>query len=87
MHVILVYDIGEARVSRVCNYLRTYLTRIQNSVFEGEITEARFARLKSGLAKIIEPEHDSVLFWVLREARWADRQVMGVERFPITNFV
>ncbi len=87
MHVILVYDVGEDRVGRVCNYLRTYLTRIQNSVFEGDITEARFARLKAGLLKIIVEEKDSVLFWVLREARFADRQVMGVERFPITNFL
>lgn len=87
MHVIIVYDIGEDRVSRVCNYLRTFLTRIQNSVFEGDITEARFARLKAGLEKIIETEHDSVLFWVLRDARFADRQVMGVERFPISNMI
>ena len=87
MHVIIVYDVGVERVGRVCNYLRTYLTRIQNSVFEGDITEARFARLKVGLEKILETDHDSVLFWVLRDARWADRQVMGVERFPISNII
>ncbi len=87
MHVIIVYDVGVERVGRVCNYLRTYLTRIQNSVFEGDITEARFARLKVGLGKIIETDHDSVLIWVLRDARWADRQVMGVERFPISNIL
>ncbi len=87
MHVILVYDVGEERVGRVCNYLRTYLTRIQNSVFEGDITEARFARLEAGLEKIVEREKDSVIFWVLRDAKWADRQVMGLERFPITNIL
>jgi CRISPR-associated protein Cas2 len=87
MHVIIVYDVGVDRVGRVCNFLRTYLTRIQNSVFEGDITEARLARLKAGLEKIIETEHDSILIWVLRDARWADRQVMGVERFPISNII
>lgn len=87
MHVIVVYDVGVDRVGRVCNYLRTYLTRIQNSVFEGDITEARLARMKAGLEKIIETEHDSVLLWVMRDARWADRQVMGVERFPISNMI
>ena len=87
MHVIIVYDVGVDRVGKVCNYLRTYLTRIQNSVFEGDITEARFARLKAGLEKIIESDHDSVLMWVLRDARFADRQIMGVERFPISNIL
>lgn len=87
MHVILVYDVGVERVSRVCNYLRTYLTRIQNSVFEGDITEARLARLKTGLLKILDTDSDSVIVWVLRDAKGADRQTMGVERFPITNML
>lgn len=87
MHVILVYDVGEARVNKVCKYLRTYLPRVQNSVFEGETTEAKLARMKAGLSKIIEPAEDSVLLWVLRDARWANRQVLGKEKLPVSNIV
>ena len=87
MHVILVYDVGEERVGKVCKYLRRYLPRIQNSVFEGELTEAKLATMKAGLSKIIVAERDSVLLWVLREARWAERQVLGTEKLPVTNFL
>lgn len=86
MHIILVYDVGEKRVGKVCKYLRRYLPRIQNSVFEGELTESKLATMKAGLSKIIEPGQDSVLLWVLREARWAERQILGSEKLPVTNF-
>lgn len=85
MYVILVYDVGEARVHKVCKYLRTYLPRVQNSVFEGETTEAKLAKMKAGLTKIIEPGEDAVLLWVLRDAKWADRQVLGTEKLPVSN--
>lgn len=46
MYTIVVYDVGEKRVAKVCKYLRTVLQWMQNSVFEGELTEgcAQFAR-------------------------------------------
>ena len=87
LYVIVVYDVGEARVNRVCKYLRTYLPRVQNSVFEGELSASRLERMKTGLKKILEADHDAVLLWVLRDSRWADRQVLGRERFPISNFL
>lgn len=87
MHVILVYDVGEDRVSRICNYLRRYLPRVQNSVFEGEITEAKLEEVKAGLKKRLDTDRDAVLIWVLRDARWADRQVVGTEKLPVSNIL
>jgi len=52
MYLILVYDVGVERVNKVLKICRKYLTWIQNSVFEGEITEANFIRLKHELSKI-----------------------------------
>ncbi len=86
MYVILVYDVGEDRVGRVCKYLRRYLPRVQNSVFEGELTEAKLAAMKAGLRKHLDEQVDSVLLWVMRDARWTDRQTMGLEKLPVTNF-
>lgn len=63
MYVIMVYDIGEERVAKVLKISRKYLTWVQNSVFEGEITKANLIRLKSQLAKIINPERDSIIFY------------------------
>ncbi|MBI1923322.1 CRISPR-associated endonuclease Cas2 [Candidatus Poribacteria bacterium] len=49
MYIILVYDIEEQRVAKVCKYLRQHLTWVQNSVFEGELTRAQLAKVKRGV--------------------------------------
>ena len=46
MYIIIVYDVGEKRVAKVCQFLRQYLNWIQNSVFEGELTKAEFYIIK-----------------------------------------
>ena len=45
MYVILVYDIGEKRVGKMLKLCRRYLSWIQNSVFEGEISEVKLKAL------------------------------------------
>ena len=45
MYVILVYDIGEKRVGKILKLCRKYLNWIQNSVFEGEITDVKLKEL------------------------------------------
>lgn len=87
MYIILVYDVGEERVGKVCKYLRRYLPRVQNSVFEGELPESKFEAMKSGLGKILHPDRDSALLWVLRDPKWAERQIIGHEKLPVSNFL
>ncbi len=87
MYLIVVYDVGEERVGKVCRYLKRYLPRVQNSVFEGELSEAKLAAMKAGLYKCLDPREDSVLLWVMRDARWVDRQIMGNEKLPVSNFL
>jgi len=87
MYIILAYDIEEERVGKVCKYVRRYLPRVQNSVFEGDLSEARLEIMKAGLLKIIDDTKDSVLIWVLRDARWVDRQVVGFEKLPVSQFL
>jgi hypothetical protein len=45
MYVILVYDFGEKRVGKMLKLCRKYLNWIQNSVFEGEISEVKLKEL------------------------------------------
>ena len=87
MYMIVVYDVGEDRVGGVCRFLKRYLPRVQNSVFEGDLSESKFAAMKSGLSKRLDLQVDSVLIWVLRDARWADRQVIGNEKLPVSQFL
>ena len=45
MYVILVYDFGEKRVAKMLKLCRRYLNWVQNSVFEGEISDVRLKEL------------------------------------------
>ena len=87
MYVIIVYDIDTKRVAKVCKYLRQHLNWVQNSVFEGELTKAQLARVKAGLLGIIDDDEDSVLIYQMRHEKWMDRQVIGVEKNPVTNLL
>lgn len=85
MYVILVYDIKEERVVKVLKICRQYLHRIQNSVFEGEITDASFKELKMKLKNIINEDLDSILVFKMRTNNVFKREVIGIEEFPIEN--
>ena len=86
MYLILVYDIAEKRVGKICKFMKRYLPRVQNSVFEGDLPESKLAAMKAGLANIIEPAEDSILIWVMRDSHWVDRQRMGTEKLPVSQF-
>lgn len=80
MYVVMVYDAEEKRVSKVLKIGRKYLTWVQNSVLEGELTESQFERLKSELRRCINEEKDSVIFYLLRTTRYSERQIMGLQK-------
>lgn len=80
MYVILVYDIKEERVQKVLKTCRKYLYWVQNSVFEGEITEGKLARLKHELGKIMNPEEDSVIIYTFLSERYSRREILGLNK-------
>ena len=47
MYVILIYDVAEKRVSKMLKLCRQYLCWIQNSVFEGELSEVKLRELQN----------------------------------------
>ena len=55
MYVIVVYDVGEKRVGKMLKLCRQYLCWIQNSVFEGELSEVKLKELNLKMKGIIEP--------------------------------
>ncbi len=80
MFVILVYDVGERRVTKVLKRCRKYLHWVQNSVLEGELTEAQLEKLKIELGHIIRPEEDSVIIYRWRSVRYTEREIMGLQK-------
>lgn len=80
MRVILVYDVNEKRVSKVLKTCRKYLYWVQNSVFEGEISEAKLEKLKTELKRIINRDEDSIIIYTFRSEWYSKREVIGIQK-------
>lgn len=87
MYVILVYDIGERRVGKMLKLCRRYLNWIQNSVFEGEITEVKLKELLVNAKKFMKMEEDSIILFKSRDERWLEKEIVGLEKNDLDTFL
>ncbi len=87
MYVFLVYDVGEKRVARALKICRVYLTWVQNSVFEGELSEAKLKELMLRLKKLIKIKEDSVLVYKLRNESVFKKETLGLEKNSTDAFL
>ncbi len=82
MFILMVYDVEVKRVTKVLKIGRKYLNHIQNSVLEGELTPAQYKKLKHEVGETINPERDSVRFYVLRTTQYLTVEKLGVPSRP-----
>ena len=87
MYVILVYDMGQKRVGKMLKLCRKYLNWIQNSVFEGEITEVKLLELKHRAEAIMDNESDSIIIFRTRQEKWLEKEIVGKEKQTLDNFL
>jgi CRISPR-associated protein Cas2 len=93
MYVILVYDIctenenGKRRLPKVMKKCREFLHHTQKSVFEGEITEAKFMKLKLDLRRIINENEDYVVFFKFPNKNNMERENIGIDYDPTNNIL
>lgn len=87
MYVIAVYDIGEKRVGKMLKLCRRYLNWIQNSVFEGELSEVQIKKLKYEAKEIMTDPMDSFIIFTSRDQKWLDKEIIGRERNSLDNFL
>ena len=80
MYVVIVYDVEQSRVAKVCQYLRRWLHWVQNSAFEGELTESQLERIKADLRDLVDLDHDSVYIYRLPDRNLVQREVIGQEK-------
>lgn len=85
--MILVYDFGEKRVNKMLKLCRKYLNWIQNSVFEGEISEVRLKELLMSCDKFMDKGEDSVIVFSGPSQISLNKQIIGKERSSIDNFL
>ncbi len=87
MYVILVYDVNEKRVAKMLKLCRRYLNWIQNSVFEGAITEVKLKELIHEARQIMNETEDSIIIFSSRNERWLEKQIIGLEKMSTDNFL
>lgn len=91
MYIVLVYDVSQAenvarRWSRIFKICKKYLTHIQNSVFEGELSKGQLAQLQKELKEYIDKELDSVIIFKSRQEKWLDKEFWG-RKDDLTSFI
>jgi CRISPR-associated protein Cas2 len=86
MYIILVYDINQKRVGKMLKLCRRYLNWIQNSVFEGELTDVKLKELK-GRAQGIMKDDDSLIIFTNKDKKWLNKEVIGKEKNELDNII
>jgi CRISPR-associated protein Cas2 len=72
--VIITYDVntednaGRKRLRQVAKQCVNYGQRVQNSVFECQLDAAKLREVEAKLCKIIDPNKDSLRFYMLGNA-------------------
>ena len=80
MYAILVYDVNQKRVGKMLKLCRRYLHWIQNSVFEGEITEVKMKELTHEMKEIMNERVHSVIIFTSRDEQWLKKRIIGIEK-------
>ena len=93
MYVIAVYDIstvdakGQRRLNKMMKLMRKYLHHTQKSVFEGELSEAKFFSLKKSAVGIIDNNFDYVIFFRIDNKNNIIRESIGIDFNPTENLI
>ena len=76
MYVVMVYDLEADRTQKALKLGRRYLTHVQNSVLEGEISEGDLATLKNEINDLLKPG-ESTIIYELSSDTFLNRTVYG----------
>lgn len=80
MFVIITYDVGEKRVNKTRKIIKKYLIWTQNSVFEGEITEAKLLKCLAEVNKVLKKEDDSLYVYRVQNPKNIAKDIIGKEK-------
>ncbi|RKS74149.1 CRISPR-associated Cas2 family protein [Haloarcula quadrata] len=62
MYVVMVYDLEADRTQKALKIGRRYLTHVQNSVLEGEISEGDLSKLKNEIDDLLKPSESTIIY-------------------------
>lgn len=77
----------QKRVGKMLKLCRRYLNWIQNSVFEGELTDVKLKELLNEAKLIMKEETDSLIVFKSRQEKWLDKMIVGKEKNKLDNII
>jgi len=86
MYLIIVYDTEKDNCAKLHKLLKKHLFWNQNSVFEGNVTTAQFAKIKQ-LLNQIRAADSHITFFSVDNEKWLHREVMGDAKGITSNIV
>ena len=90
--VLISYDVstvsaaGKTRLRKVAKECQNHAQRVQNSVFEGEISVVQLTKMKQELEPYINSRLDSVVIFKSRQQKWLDKELWG-KQDDLTDFI
>lgn len=92
MYVILVYDITNNEESpriqrKIFKTCKKYLSHIQKSVFEGNLSKTKLIELEYELKKYIRKDLDSVIVFSSRDEKWLDKKIWGKNEVDLGTII
>jgi len=79
LFVVAVYDVAQEKNRKVLKFLRARMHWVQNSVFEGELTEGELREIKDYLEEVTDIG-DSVIIYQMGNQKYIEREVIGEEK-------
>lgn len=87
MNIILIYDVTENKCNKLKKICNKYLHHVQNSVFEGDLSNAVLLKLINEVDILIDKTKDSIIIYTIDNPKWIDKKIIGVEKNSIDNFI
>lgn len=78
VYVVIVYDMEADRTQKMLKLLRRYLTHVQYSVFEGEVTAGDLEDLKEKIENRLQDDESTIIYELGSESV-LDRTVYGTD--------
>ncbi len=74
-------------MNKVRIYLKQYLNWVQNSVLEGELTEAECMKVMNGLRDVIDETLDNVICYKTKDRKYLAIDEIGTKKAEITTII
>ncbi len=90
MYILLIYDIiadekGPFVSRNIFKICKRYLTNIQKSVFEGNLSKLQLYSMKTELDGYIRKNKDSIIIFSSRSEHWVEKEFLGREDDKTSN--